>query len=91
MTFRLDTNYSEKEWEFLKEHHCKVLSVIKLGKTNFSEYEIPRRIFEYGGVYIAEIIDAETNCFVWAVLSKWRGVYHFSQYYESLEGLEQGL
>lgn len=33
MTFKLDTNYSEKEWKFLKEHNCKILSIIKLGKT----------------------------------------------------------
>ena len=91
MTFKLDTDYSEKEWEFLKEHNCKILSMIKLGKTNFSENEIPRRMFQYGGEYIAEIVDDETNHFVWAVLSKWKGVYHFSQYYECLEKLEQGL
>ncbi|MDE5747918.1 MAG: hypothetical protein K2I21_10120, partial [Acetatifactor sp.] len=64
---------------------------IKLGKTNFSEYEIPRRMFKYGGEYIAEIIDEETKNLVWAVLSKRKGVYHFSQYYECLETLGQGI
>ncbi len=46
---------------------------------------------QYGGAYVAEIIDDETNDLVWAVLSKWKGVYHFSGYYDSLEALEQGL
>lgn len=91
MTFKLDTNYSEKEWRFLKEHNCKIISIFKPGKTNFSEHEIPRRMFKYGGEYIAEIIDDETGNLVWAVLSKRKSVYHFTQYYECLETLEQGL
>ena len=91
MSFKLDTNYSEEELQFISEHDCKILSEITLSKTNFSPYEIPRRMFNYGGTYIAEIIDDETNSPVWAVLSKWKGVYHFSTYYSSLERLEQGL
>ena len=48
-------------------------------------------MFNYGGTYIAEIIDDETGKLVWAVLSKWNGIYHFSTYYDCLETLEQGL
>lgn len=91
MKFKLDTNYSEEELKFLKEHKCKILSEIKLSKTNFSKNEIPHRIFTYGDTYIAEIIDDETDNLVWAVLSKWKGVYHFSDYYDCLETLEQGI
>lgn len=91
MKCRLDTNYSEKELRFLTKHNCKILSEINLSKTNFSEYEVPRRLFNYGGTYIAEIIDDETGNLVWADLSKWKGIYHFSSYYDCLETLEQGL
>lgn len=91
MKFRLDTNYSEEELQFLAKHNCTLLSEINLSKTNFSEYEVPRRMFNYGRTYIAEIIDDETGKLVWAVLSKWNGIYHFSTYYDCLETLEQGL
>lgn len=91
MKYRLDTNYSEEELQFFAEHNCKILSEIVLSKTNFSEYEVPRRMFCYGGIYIAEILDEETGYFVWAVLSKWKGIYHFSACYDSLKSLEQGL
>lgn len=91
MKFRLDTTYSEEELQFLAKHNCKILSEINLSKVNFTEQEVPRRLFNYGGTYIAEIIDDETGNLVWAVLSKWKGVYHFSTYYDCLETLEQGL
>lgn len=91
MKFKLDTNYSEEELQFLAKHNCKILSEIKLSKINFSENEVPRRLFNYGGTYIAEIVDDETGNLVWAVLSKWKGIYHFSTYYDCLETLEQGL
>ena len=91
MKFKLDTNYSEEELELLKEHNCEVLSEIKLSKTNFSQYEVPRRMFKYGGTYIAEIIDDETKNLVWAVLSKWKGVYRFSYYCDCLETLAESL
>lgn len=91
MKFRLNTNYSEEELQFFKEHNCKILSEINLPKTNFSEYEVPRRMFNYGGAYIAEIIDEETDKLVWAVLVKGKRTYHFSTYYDCLEALEQGL
>ena len=48
-------------------------------------------MFKYGGTYITEIIDDETNSLMWAVLSKRKGTYHFSGYYDCLEALEQGL
>lgn len=91
MKFRLDTNYTEEELHFFARHNCKILSEINLSRTNFSEYEVPRRMFNYGGTYIAEIIDDETGDLIWAVLSKWKGIYHFSAYYDCLETLEQGL
>ena len=90
MRFKLDTNYSGEEMRFLEEHSCNILSEIKLPKTNFSEYEIPRRMIVYGGVYIAEIMDDETGILVWAVLSKWKGICHFSAYYASLDAPERG-
>ena len=48
-------------------------------------------MFLYGGTYIAEIVDDETQSFVWAVLSEWKGVYHFAECYDCLEAMEQGL
>lgn len=48
-------------------------------------------MFNYGGTYVAEIIDDETGDLIWAVLSKWKGIYHFPAYYDCLETLEQGL
>ena len=91
MKFKLDLNYSEEELEFLKEHNCEVLSEINLSKINFSQYEVPRRMFKYGGTYIAEIIDDETKNLVWAVLSKWKGVYRFSYNCDCLETLAESL
>ncbi len=91
MKFVLDTNYSAEELNVLESLGCEVLSEIKLSKTNFSEYEIPRRMFRYGGTYIAEIIDDETEGLVWAVLSKWKEIYHFSACSDSLETIIQGL
>lgn len=91
MKFVLDTNYSAEELNVLESLGCEVLSEIKLSKTNFSEYEIPRRMFQYCGTYIAEIMDDETEGLVWAVLSKWKGIYHFSACSDSLEAIIQGL
>lgn len=91
MKIKLNITYTKKELIFLKEHHCKILSEINLSKTSFSDDEIPRRMFKYGGTYITEIIDDETNSLMWAVLSKRKGTYHFSGYYDCLEALEQGL
>ncbi len=91
MKFKLDINYTKEELLFLEKYDCEILSEIKLSKTNFSENEIPKRIFKYGGAYIAEIIDDESNQFIWGVLSKWKGVWHISEYYDSLESLEEGL
>lgn len=91
MKFVLDTNYSAEELNVLESLGCEVLSEIKLSKTNFSEYEIPRRMFQYCGTYIAEIMDDETEGLVWAVLSKWKGIYHFSACSDSLETIIQGL
>ena len=39
----------------------------------------------------AEAVDDETAGIVWAVLSKWKGVWHFSSYYDSLESIIQGI
>ncbi|MDE5557242.1 MAG: hypothetical protein K2J32_06045 [Ruminococcus sp.] len=91
MKFILNTDYSEEELKWLKENNCKILSEIKLSRTNFSENEVPRRMFKYGGAYIGEVFDDEYNEFIWAVLSKWKKVWHFCDYYDSLDSLEQGL
>ena len=91
MIYRLDINYSEEERYFLEVNDCEIISEIKLSKTNFSDKEIPRRMIKYGGMYIAEIVDDETEGIVWAVLSRWKGVWHFSSYYDSLESMIQGI
>ena len=91
MEFRFNTNYSENELAFLNEHHGEILSKINLSKTDFTEYEIPRRMFRYYGTLVVEIIDDETGDLIWAVLSKHKGVWHVSSCYDSLKSLEQGL
>ena len=91
MRFVFDVNYSEEELTFIKKHNCTILSEIKLSKTNFSEREIPQKMFCYNGIYVGKILDTETNNFCWAILSKWKGVYRFRSYYETLEALEEGL
>lgn len=91
MKFVLDTKYTEAELEFIEKYKCEIISEIKLSKFKFSENETPRRILKYGGVYVAEIYDDESNELVWAVLSKRKGVYHFSTIYNNLEMLVQGL
>ncbi|MBP3414174.1 MAG: hypothetical protein J6L81_03120 [Clostridia bacterium] len=91
MIYKLDINYSEEEHRFLKEHNCEIVSEIKLSKTAFLDNEIPKRMIKYGGEYIAEIIDDETNTLMWAVLSKWKGVYRFTSYYDSLESMVRGI
>lgn len=91
MKFVLDTKYSKAELEFIKKYNCEIISEIKLFKFKFSENETPRRILKYGGAYVAEIYDDESNELVWAVLSKWKSVYHFSGIYDSLDMLVEGL
>lgn len=91
MIYRLDINYSEEERYFLEVNDCEIISEIKLSKTNFSDKGIPRRMIKYGGQYIAEIVDDETEGIVWAVLSNWKGIWHFSSYYDSLEGMIEGI
>ena len=78
MIYRLDINYLEEERYFLEVNDCEIISEIKLSKTNFSDKEIPRRMIKYGGQYIAEIVDDETEGIVWDVLSNWKGILHFS-------------
>ncbi len=91
MKYILDIDYSEEEHIFLEKNNCEIISEIKLSKTNFTEKEIPRRMIKYGGQYIAEIIDDETDEIVWAVLSKWKGIWHFCNCYDSLENMTQGI
>lgn len=91
MKFKLDTNYTKEELLFLEKYNCEILSEIKLSKISLSENEIPKRIFKYGGEYIAEIIDDEFAQFIWGILSKRKGVWHIREYYDSLESLEEGL
>ncbi len=91
MKYILDNEYSEEEKIFLESNNCEIISEIKLPKTDFTEREVPRRMIRYGGQYVAEIVDDETDEIVWAVLSKWKGVWHFSSYYNSLENMMQGI
>lgn len=91
MRFQFSIDYTEEELQFLKQHHCKILSEIELSRTSFSKCDTPRRMFQYYGTYIGEIIDDESNERVWAVLSKWKGTYHWSGMYSDLQALEQGL
>jgi len=42
-------------------------------------------------MYIAEIIDDEDNQFMWAVLSKYKGFWHYSYCYETLEDMRDGI
>lgn len=91
MKFKLVITYSEEELKFIGKHNCIILPEIKLSKINFAKNEVPHRMLKYGGTYITEIWDDETDELVWAVLSKWKGMYHFSSYYDSLESLALGL
>lgn len=91
MKYILGIEYSEEENIFLETNNCAIISEIKMSKTDFTEREIPRRMIKYGGQYVAEIVDNETNEIVWAVLSKWKGVWLFSSYYDSLKNLIQGV
>lgn len=91
MRFRLNIDYNAEEKDFITRNNCVILSEIKLGRTDFSDNETPRRMFVYGGEYIAEIIDDESGEPAWAVLSKFRGVYRFTAYYSDLSSLRNGL
>lgn len=91
MKYNLNTTYSETELSFLKSHNCQILSEINLPLSAFTEACKPLRMFKYGGICIAEIPDDESEATVWAILSKWKGKYRYSTYYDSLEALEQGL
>lgn len=91
MKFIFNTDYSEEELKWLDEHNCKIMSEIKLSRTNFKENGIPRRMFKYGGAYIGEILDSEYNEFMWGVLTKWRKVWCFYDFYESLDALYEGF
>lgn len=85
MTVILNIEYSEQEQAFLKKHNCKILSEIKLPNS----LTLPTRMFSYGNTYIGEI--KEDDGLVWAVLSKFKGRYHWSECYSDLDALEGGL
>ncbi len=91
MIYKLDVGYSEEERRFLNEHDCEIVSKIKLPNVIFADKEIPKRMIKYGGVYIAEIIDEETDDLIWVVLSKRKGVWRYTSCYDSLEGMIQGI
>lgn len=91
MKYALETTFNEEELIFIEENKCEILSEIKLSKTKFKENQTPRRIIKYGGMYIAEIIDDEDNQFMWAVLSKYKGFWHYSYCYETLEDMRDGI
>ena len=61
MVFKLDVNYSEEELKFIREHNYNILDEINLSKTDFSGNEYPRRVFQYGSAYIAEILEGTMN------------------------------
>lgn len=85
MIVKLNTKYSEKELAFLKARNCEILSEIKLPKS----CEVPTRMFVCGGTYIGEIRDGDG--IVWAILSKFKGNYQWSECYSDLETLGDGL
>lgn len=85
MVIRLCTDYSDEERAFLHENGCKVLSEIKL--PNYFNCAVPRRMFVYGGSYIGEIEDG----LVWALLSKFRGRFQWSECYADLKTLEDNF
>lgn len=87
MVVELSTEYSEKELIFLKEHNCKILSEIKL--PNYFNCAVPRRMFVYGSSYIGEIEDEDG--LVWALLSKFRGRFQWSECYADLKTLEDNF
>jgi len=91
MRYKLDTNYSEEERQLLTALGCEIIAEIQLSDTRFADNETPIRMIKHGSQYIAEITDDETDCRVWAVLSKWKGVWHFESYYDSLEILVNGI
>lgn len=87
MTVRLNTEYSESELDFLNKHGCEILSKIKL-PNNF-EFELPKRMFVYGGSQIGEIEDEDG--LMWSVLSKFKGKFHWGECYSDLKTLEDGF
>ena len=91
MVYKLDIDYSKEEQQFLDENECEIISEIKLSKAIFTDKEIPKRMIKYGGTYIAEILDEETNNLMWAVLSKYKGVWHYTSFYDSLYNIIQGI
>lgn len=91
MKYILETTFNEEELNFIDKYKCEILSEIKLSKTNFTENEIPRRIIKYCGTYIAEIIDDEDNQLIWAALTKYKGLWHYSCYYETLEVMRDSI
>lgn len=89
MRFKLDRNYSDKEIEFIKENNCEILDELKLSKTDFQSGELPLRAIKYGGAYICKV--SETSEPAWAELTKFRGVFCFSNYYDSLKTVKENL
>lgn len=87
MKITLNTEYSEQDLAFLKEHSCEILSQIKLPE-DFSD-ALPLRMFTYGGAYIGEIQDEDG--IVWACLNKFKGKYRWGECYENLQSLEENF
>ncbi|MGN0649446.1 MAG: hypothetical protein ACI4KM_03340 [Oscillospiraceae bacterium] len=91
MKYKLETTFNKEELFFIDEYKCEILSEIKLSKTKFKENEIPRRIIKYCGTYIAEIFDDEDNQFMWAILSKYKGIWSYSYCFETLEDMRDSI
>ena len=64
---------------------------LQSGKQVGTDKRIDKSGVFYWYSYAVQKVDDETGSLVWAVLSKWKGIYHFSAYYASLEALERGM
>ncbi len=90
MTFRFDTHYNEEELKFIQERECRILSDITLTRIAFTAK--PRRMLDYGGTYLAEIYDEESDDLRWAVLTtNRRGFHDFALLNPTLQGLADSL
>lgn len=87
MRFILNTDYSAEELSFIERNRCEIVPKIRLSNVAFTER--PVRMIRYCGTYVAEIEDDGELC--WAILEKWKGLYHFSQLFPDLESMQDGF
>ncbi len=60
---------------------------LQSGKQVGTDKRIDKSGVFYWYSYVVQKVDDETGSLVWAVLSKWKGIYHFSAYYASLKNV----